>query len=181
MSLTRKRKIQNTEHSSVQEHTDFDSLFYQNWDRICEILYRLLGEWAEAEDIALDTFMQLYQRPPKSEDNLNGWLYRVATNLGFNALRASKRRKFYENRAGLIMLEDSSPGQPEMTLEQLQTQVRVRQTLTKMKSRSAKILILRHSGLSYAEIATTLKLSPGSVGTLLTRAEREFEKKFKLG
>jgi len=179
MSLTRKRKLSNIEHSSEQESTDFDSLFYQNWDRICEILYRLLGEWDEAQDIALETFMQLYQHPPKSKDNLNGWLYRVATNLGFNALRARKRRKFYENRAGLIILENNSPGQPEMNLEQLQKQERVRHTLTKIKSRSAKLLILRHSGLTYAEIATALKLSPGSVGTLLTRAEREFEKQYK--
>ena len=35
-------------------------------------------------------------------------------------------------------------------------------------------LLLRHGGLSYAEIAAALDVAPGSVGTILARAEREF-------
>jgi RNA polymerase sigma-70 factor (ECF subfamily) len=44
-----------------------------------------------------------------------------------------------------------------------------------MKPRSASLLILRQSGMTYAEIADALDLAPGSIGTLLARAEREFE------
>jgi RNA polymerase sigma-70 factor (ECF subfamily) len=55
----------------------------------------------------------------------------------------------------------------------------VRTSLASIKPRSAKLLILRHSGFSYAEIADALQISPGSVGTLLARAEREFKKKFE--
>jgi RNA polymerase sigma-70 factor (ECF subfamily) len=40
------------------------------------------------------------------------------------------------------------------------------------------LLVLRHSGLSYAEIAVALGLAPGSVGTLLARAETEFELRY---
>jgi RNA polymerase sigma-70 factor (ECF subfamily) len=47
-----------------------------------------------------------------------------------------------------------------------------------MKPRSAQLLILRHSGLSYAEIASAIEVSPNSVGTLLARAEREFEEQY---
>ena len=52
---------------------------------------------------------------------------------------------------------------------------RVRRVLSQMKSRSAKILVLRHTGLSYAEIAAAIRVSPNSVGKLLSRAEKEFE------
>jgi DNA-directed RNA polymerase specialized sigma24 family protein len=55
----------------------------------------------------------------------------------------------------------------------------VRKVLSQMKARSAKILVLRYSGLSYAEIAAAVKVSPKSVGTLLNRAERDFEKRFR--
>ena len=43
------------------------------------------------------------------------------------------------------------------------------------------MLILRHSGLSYKEIAATLGLAPGSVGALLARAEKEFERLYGRG
>jgi transcriptional regulator len=48
-----------------------------------------------------------------------------------------------------------------------------------MKPRQAELLIMRHSGMSYKEIAHTLHLSPASIGPLLLRAEREFEKQYR--
>jgi RNA polymerase sigma-70 factor (ECF subfamily) len=47
-----------------------------------------------------------------------------------------------------------------------------------MKPKTARLLVLRYNGLSYAEIATTLEIAPGSVGTLLARAEAEFQKRY---
>jgi RNA polymerase sigma-70 factor (ECF subfamily) len=44
-----------------------------------------------------------------------------------------------------------------------------------MNERQAQILILRHAGLSYREIAAALGLNPASIGTLLLRAEQQFE------
>ena len=55
----------------------------------------------------------------------------------------------------------------------------VRMALAKMNERQSQLLILRHSGLSYKEIAKTLELAPTSIGPLLLRAEREFEKQFR--
>jgi RNA polymerase sigma-70 factor (ECF subfamily) len=49
-----------------------------------------------------------------------------------------------------------------------------------MKPRDAKLLLLRHSGLSYKELAVVLNVAPGSIGSLLTRAERAFAKKYRL-
>ena len=48
-----------------------------------------------------------------------------------------------------------------------------------MKPKSAKILVLRHTGLSYAEIAAAVRVSPKSVGKLLSRAEKEFEQRYR--
>jgi RNA polymerase sigma-70 factor (ECF subfamily) len=45
-----------------------------------------------------------------------------------------------------------------------------------MRPREAQLLILRHSGLAYKEIAAALGVAPGSIGTLLARAEKEFER-----
>jgi len=55
----------------------------------------------------------------------------------------------------------------------------VQNILRSIKPRSAQILFLRHSGLTYAEIAAALSIAPGSVGTLLVRAEKEFERAYE--
>ena len=141
-------------------------------------MFRLVGDWDEAQDLALDTYEQLYRRPPKDDTNLSGWLYRVATNRGLNALRARERRARYEQKAGRLTLEEDQPEDPADVLERKQEQAQVRITLGLMKPRSAQLLILRHSGLSYAEIASAIEVSPNSVGTLLARAEREFKEQY---
>ncbi len=161
-----------------REATDFEALFQEHWNRVCGILFRLVGDWDEAQDLAIDTYEQLYRRPPKDDTNLSGWLYRVATNRGLNALRARERRARYEQKAGRLKLEEDQPEDPADVLERKQEQAQVRITLGLMKPRSAQLLILRHSGLSYAEIASAIEVSPNSVGTLLARAEREFEKQY---
>jgi len=158
---------------------DFEALFQQRWPKICAVLYRLTGDWDEAEDLALETFVQLYRRPPARGEQLGGWLYRVATHLGLNALRARKRRAAYEAQASSFAQEDTPPDDPAALMEQAQERRQVRQALAEMNPRAAQLLLLRHAGFSYAELARALELAPGSVGTLLGRAEKEFEHQFQ--
>ena len=177
MAMTQPKSNKVTLQAS-REATDFEALFQEHWNRVCGILFRLVGDWDEAQDLALDTYEQLYRRPPKDDTNLSGWLYRVATNRGLNALRARERRARYEQKAGRLAVEEDQPEDPADVLERKQEQAQVRITLGLMKPRSAQLLVLRHSGLSYAEIASAIEVSPNSVGTLLARAEREFEEQY---
>lgn len=157
---------------------DFESQFHHYWERVCNVLMRLVGDPAEAEDLALDVFWRLYRRPPREGSNLAGWLYRVAANLGLNALRARKRRHRYEEEAGIQILEDNPDWDPAAEIERSQERQRVRRVLAEMKPRLAQALILRHSGLSYAEVAAAIGVSAGSVGTILARAERDFAARY---
>jgi len=159
--------------------TDFDAIFHEQWDSVYAVIYRIIGDSAQAEDLALETFMRLYRRPPRTRINLQGWLYRVATNLGLNHIRSKKRREQYEIEAGKISLEVAPPENPDVVVERIEKQQRVRQVLSQIKARSAKILVLRYSGLTYAEIAAAVGVSPKSIGTLLARAEQEFERKYR--
>ena len=157
---------------------DFESTFLELWPKIYSVLFRILGDRAEAEDLALETFWRLYQNPPGSRDNLNGWLYRVAVNLGFNALRSHNRRTRYEEQAGSLALESNTAARPEDELERAERRREVQQTLAQMKPRSAQLLVLRYSGLSYIDLAAALKVNPSSVGKMLARAAEEFEQKY---
>ena len=169
---TKPTKVENSE--IVSDSSDFDTIFNSHWERVYGVIYRIVGDPSEAEDLALESFLRLHQRPPRQGTNLAGWLYRVATNLAFNALRSRKRRTVYEIAAGKQILEESRTINPIKAIERSEARRHVREVLSKMKARPAKILILRHSGLSYAEIAAAVGVAAASVGTLLSRAEQEF-------
>jgi RNA polymerase sigma-70 factor (ECF subfamily) len=159
----------------------FEALFLQHWANVYRLLYRLVGDPAEAEDLALETFYRLYQHYPRGENefNLGGWLHRVATNLGLHSIRGWKRREHYEMTAGKYALEETPENRPAEIVMQDEERRLVRLALSHMNERQSQLLILRYSGLSYKEIAKALNLAPTSIGPLLLRAEREFEKRYR--
>ncbi len=162
------------------ETATFESLFFQHYSRVYAVLFRLVGDKHAAEDLTLETFWKLWQQPPSRSDNLAGWLYRVATRLGYNALRATKRRTHYESQAAQDW-PSSTAVDPEDEAERSEDRERVRAVLSRMREREAQVLVLRHSGLGYKEIAAATGVSPNSVGTMLIRAEEEFERLFLEG
>ena len=93
-------KGQNKAQASEEGALDFEALFQEHWTRMCRLLYSIVGDMDEAQDLVLETYLQLHQRPPRDTSNLSGWLYRVASNRGLNALRARQRRQHYEGQAG---------------------------------------------------------------------------------
>ena len=129
----------------------------------------------------METFVRLYQRPPKTGEgsNVRGWLYKVATNFGLRSIRSFQRRQRYELAAGKMAFEDPPQDQPAELLEGKETHNLARLAMGQLKPRSAQLLTLRYSGLSYLEIAEALELSPTSIGPLLLRAERDFSRIYR--
>jgi len=156
----------------------FEKFFLQHYRRVYELLFRLTGQQMEAEDLTVDTFLRYLQRPPSSQEHHAGWLCRVAMRLGYNALRAAKRRTLYEEKASLYIAGGREFPDPLNDVERARNQEIVRAILRKMSEREAKILILHHSGFTYREIADAVDVSPNSVRTLISRAHKEFERRY---
>ncbi len=174
--------VRNTSKMERAADEDFDRIFIEHWPRVYAVLVRLVGDQDEAEDLALETFWRLHlQLGAGRIEALGGWLYRVASNLGLNALRARKRRARHELEAGQEALQRQAEADPVDALSAAEEQARVRATLAQMDERQATLLLLRYSGLDYRELATVMRVAPGSIGNLLLRAEREFEKKYRDG
>ena len=159
----------------------FDEQFLTYWAPVYRLLVRLVGDPAEAEDLALETFLRLHQKPPSTGEgsNLGGWLRRVATNLGLHSIRSYRRREEYELTAGKNALDEAFGSQPAEILAEAEEHQAARCVLAQMQERQARILILRYSGMAYKEIADELGVAPSSIGPLLLRAEREFEKQYR--
>jgi RNA polymerase sigma-70 factor, ECF subfamily len=183
MYLMKNRSGKALESSRTESYSsEFETLFKEHWQSVYRLLCRMVGDSAEAEDLALETFFRLYQRRPVPQNDFNfgGWLRKVATNLGLHSLRSFHRREHYEQSAGKDVLRETPENRPAEILEQEEERRLARQALANMNKRRAELLVLRYSGFAYKEIAEALGLSPSSIGPLLLRAEREFEKQYRL-
>ena len=156
------------------EGAAFDALFLRHYNQVCRVAYGLVANREEAEDLAQETFLAFFRQPPQ----LNGdgavlaWLCRVALNVGYNKLRGEKRSR--ERVERVVGREQPAEFDPVSALLRAEEQAQVRAVLATMPERQARLLLLRHAGLSYAEIAAAFEIAPGSVGTLLARAEKAF-------
>lgn len=164
---------------------EFEQVFHTHYDKIVATAYQLTADADEAEDLAAETFWQLWIRPPRSRDNLTGWLYRVVINRGYNRFRSNHRRSSHElTNHRMETMSGSNPagdGSPEAQLIHNQAITEIRTILRRLPLRDAQILLMRANGLSYREIATSLRVPPGNVGTWIARAERKFITMFERG
>lgn len=160
----------------------FEEVFRRYYATVYAVLLRITGSPEEAEDLAQEVFLRLYQQPigARPETNLAGWLYRVATNLGFNALRSRQRTRLrllrWARLEGPLYGDRDSPAE---AAERSADAEAVRRALAGLSTRDRTALILRHSGVSYAEIAAALGVKTGSVGTILVRAERALRDRYR--
>jgi RNA polymerase sigma-70 factor (ECF subfamily) len=159
----------------------FEDLFAEHYPRLVRTLLRLVGDQAQAEELAAEAFYKLCQQRPgqRPEENLAGWLYRTGMNLGFDALRANQRRLRREERAGKeALMNDSSQGGPLNDLLAEERRLRVRKVIAQLKPVQGQALLLSGSGFTCREIAGVLGLKPDSLYVLMARAKAQFEQRY---
>jgi RNA polymerase sigma-70 factor, ECF subfamily len=159
----------------LRDEAAFEQLFRRYYASVHQLLYRLLGDADQADDLVQETFLAFYSRPPRlqlDDEAIRPWLYRVALNRGYNALRSQRRAQAQLPR----MFSPELEVDPEEEAVLAEECARVHATLARLPERQAQLLVLRQEeGLKYAEIAAILEIAPGSIGTLLVRAERAFQ------
>ncbi len=153
----------------------FEEVFQRHFSGVHRAVARLVGDAAEAEDLTLEAFWRLWRTPGVDDGSCGPWLYRVATRLGYNALRARTRRSGYEQAAGAEQEMNDAGEDPANEAERKILLERVQATLRRLSVRHAQILSLRMSGMSYREIAAAIDVKASSIGALLARAESQFE------
>jgi DNA-directed RNA polymerase specialized sigma24 family protein len=129
----------------------FERFFRAHYPGAVRIAFGAVGDSAAAQDIARDVFVAAQRRfaDPDGSEDVPAWIWATAAHSGLNAIRAERSRD------------------------------RRRQALGRLPRRSATVLVLRHSGLSYAEIAAAMHVTAGHVGTMLRRAESALGKELR--
>jgi RNA polymerase sigma-70 factor (ECF subfamily) len=166
------------EMSGTWADAEFEQLFRGHFERTVRIARRVLRCDAEAEEVCVEAFLRLYRSGPAvvAGGAPGAWLYRVATRAAIDRLRRNKRRDMeVEPEADQSDAADD-PLNRVMRNERI---AEVRSALARMKPDRAQLLLLRHGGFRYQEIAATMQINAASVGTMLARAEKEFSAEYQ--
>lgn len=131
-------------------------------------LTRLLGEGESAADLLQETFeralVALQRGPPPA--NEAAWLYRVATNLAYDALRRRRRLRWLR-----LSGDEQGPAIEGATAEAMA----LRSCLAGLRPREAEALLLyEYVGLSCVEIADLLDETASTIRVRIHRARKRF-------
>src|SRR5260370_26696452 len=76
----------------------FERLFRAEYARVVRVAYRVVGDRAEAEDVAQDVFVAFYRAHPAEASYAAAWLHRASAHTALNAVRSRSRRAAREER-----------------------------------------------------------------------------------
>jgi RNA polymerase sigma factor (sigma-70 family) len=165
--------------ASRSESEAFEALFSAEYRRVVGIANRVLADSHEAEDVAQEVFMDFHRRHSASADYAPAWLHRAAAHSSLNRLRGARRRQ--KREIAQAHEEGDRTIDPQKQAEIEEDRRRLRAALGRLAPKPAAVLVLRASGLSYAEVAQALGVGVGQIGTLLRRAEETLRKEVNRG
>ncbi len=156
---------------------DRGELYTAMYADLVRFLHTKVWDEERAKDLAQEVFVRALRHRP---DHPRAWLFSVAANLARDEARSAVRRR---RHLALVKSEaeseQESPVDPSDDAEASERVATVRRALERLSERDREILLLWNAGLSYAEIAEQTGLSPGAIGTTLSRARarlvREYE------
>jgi RNA polymerase sigma-70 factor, ECF subfamily len=124
----------------------------------------------EAQDVVQDTFLSLHRHLTAggSQDNIRGWVFRVAHNQARNR-QGSYHHRFTESLDPQFhsTLDETTPERVVLEKEKLQ---RLAKAVAALTNSERECLLLRAAGLRYREIGEALGIATSTVGDTVERA-----------
>jgi RNA polymerase sigma-70 factor (ECF subfamily) len=154
----------------------FEDIVTRYEAKLRNVAFGYVRDRALAEDIAQDTFIRAYQkaRTIRSAGSVRAWLYRVAINRAQDELRRIKRKKEVALEALDPVTEDEQSVSGETLAESRELGRHLKLAFSQMREEHRKPLVLREvEGLTYTEIADTLKWPLGTVQVRIHRGRQE--------
>ena len=166
----------------------FDLLVTRYQHRIISVISRYVHDWAEAQDVAQDTFIRAYRALGnfRGDAQFYTWLYKIAVNTAKNWLVSQGRRPPTDDvdavdavqyDAGSRLRDTDTPERELMRREIEQT---VADVVEALPDELRMAITLREvDGLSYEEIADTMGCPIGTVRSRIFRARDAIDQKLR--
>lgn len=156
----------------------FDVLYARYERPLFAFVLRMLQDRSESEDVLHEAFMEVLRSHRARFERGGGfraWLYQVARNLCLNRLRARQR-----GSAAVQRLPEPLPEPPPGSeLDRSETTAALRAAVDRLPSTLAEVYHLRVAGLSYEEMAHTLRIPLGTVKSRMHETVSQLRKEME--
>lgn len=170
--------VANTIETTATAPLSFDEAFTLHHRAVFRTARAMVRDAGLAEDVTQEVFLRLYRNLDQTpgEELLRAWLLRVTMNVARNTLRGQGRATAREDEYAKTAERDGwfTAAAPEEDYERRTEVEQARCALDKIKEPMRSCLLLKQQGLTYREIAETLSVSEGNVGSLVARGRKEF-------
>jgi RNA polymerase sigma-70 factor (ECF subfamily) len=168
----------------------FEQLVEKYKQPLVNLMFRMLHDLSEAEDMAQAVFLRVFQSAPRYEVSarFSTWIYTIARHVCLNEIRRRSRHPADSLESSQSDSEDASPRQyedrqtfsPPDTLLHGELEQKIQEALDDLpeKQRLA-VLLCRQDELSYEEIAAVLGLSLSATKSLIHRARETLKNRLK--
>jgi RNA polymerase sigma-70 factor, ECF subfamily len=168
----------------------FEALVERYQNRLVGILFHMVGNKEEAEDLCQEVFLRIYKarKGYRPRAKFSTWLFTIANNLALNHLRrkgrtqnlplggASGSQPVSPVAQGLVGREGTPSGQ----LRQAELSDLVRDALSTLnEDQKMAVLLNKFEEMSYAEIADVMGKSPEAIKSLLARARNHLREQLE--
>jgi RNA polymerase sigma-70 factor (ECF subfamily) len=169
----------------------FEVLVGRYKNAIVSFLYRFVGDFRTAEDLAQETFLRVFKKihDYNSSAKFSTWLYTIASNLAKDEFKRRVRHpaRSLDWKGGgdttrniPDVKADTTDSVPDVQLEHDEVRLNVKKALALLEEHDREILLLKDvQGLSYEEIAGVLDLPMGTVKSRISRARTAFKEVWK--
>jgi len=144
----------------------FKVIFEKYRNQLFTYLFKVSKSKEIAEEIVLDVFLKLWHGKEAITEiqKLEPFLYSVAHNKAIDFFRAAKRSPILQEAVWETLTDFSTPESADARLHQHNLEALIKEAINQLSPQRKKVFELRQNeGLSYAEIAATLNLSPNTV------------------
>jgi RNA polymerase sigma-70 factor (ECF subfamily) len=159
----------------------FEELVMTYQHRVFGVALRMLGNRAEAEEVAQEAFVRAHRALGdfRGDAKLSTWLFAITSRLCLNRLASGERRLVRQGEDALLRLSDAGP-RPDAALERRELETALGRAIAELPEDRRIVVMLRDlEGLSYEEIAEVLELELGTVRSRLHRARADLKEKLE--
>ncbi len=169
----------------------FEAMVARYQDRLVGVLFHIVGNLEEAEDLSQDVFLRVYKarKGYRPKAKFSTWLFTIANNLAMNHARGKGRKP--ASSLGTAGGDGSRADAPAFAvpgrektasaqMRQVELSEVVREAVAVLsEDQKMAVLLSKFEEMSYAEIGQVMNRSPAAVKSLLARARNELRERLE--
>ena len=165
------------------EEGALDELIVRKTQGLMSVATRMLGDAEEARDIVQVTFVRVWEHRQKFRERWspNTWIYRIATNLTIDHLRARQRRERAMSLAGTSLRAVDSERKSLAELQQREVEEVLLRLVDCLSERQRAVFVLRAiEGFDTQEVSAIVGCKVSTVRNHLFVARRKLRRELEV-